>query len=157
MAEHSDMQHPLPDLTNPDMRHENRDVNVWAVGKVGIALILTTIASLLLMFGMFRYLQVRENEAQIPPPTTFSINPNALPPEPNVMFNQHEADNREEILSNEQKQLTEYGWVDKEHGVVHIPIDRAMDLVVQRGLPAHPQTNEQIHRALGGPAPAQVK
>ncbi|HEY1239063.1 MAG TPA: hypothetical protein VGF16_00845 [Bryobacteraceae bacterium] len=156
MAEHRDIPHPLPDLTNPDMRHEHRDVNVWAVGKVGIALVLTTIASLLLMFGMFRYLEVRENAAQIQP-TTFSINPNALPPEPNVMFNQHEPQNREEILGNEEKQLKEYGWVDKEHGVVRIPIDRAMDLVVQRGVPAHPQTDQQIHRELGGPAPAQVK
>ncbi|MEP6810905.1 MAG: hypothetical protein ABI992_11735, partial [Chthoniobacterales bacterium] len=31
--------------------------------------------------------------------------------------------------------LHHYGWVDKQHGVLRIPIDRAMDLIVERGLP----------------------
>lgn len=140
MAENNRTQHPLPDLTNPDLRHEHRDVNVWAVGKVGIALILTTIASLLLMFGVFRYLEVRENAAQIPPASVKTINPNNLPPEPNVMFNEHESTNQQDIRVDEDKMLNGYGWVDQAHGIVRIPIDRAMDLVAQRGLPARPQT-----------------
>jgi hypothetical protein len=140
MADHNRTQHSLPDLTNPDMRHEHRDVNVWAVGKVGIALILTTIASLLLMFGVFRYLQVRENAAQIPPASFSSLNPNALPPEPNLMFNEHEATNQQDFRADENKMLNGYGWVDQTHGIVRIPVDRAMDLLVQRGLPARPQT-----------------
>jgi hypothetical protein len=139
MAEHNPTPQPLPDLSIPDLRHEHRDVNVWAVGKVGIALILTTIASLLLMFGVFRYLEVRENAAQIPPPYTTTLNPNRLPPEPNLMFNEHEAINREDIRADEDKLLNGYSWVDQAHGVVRIPIDRAMDLVAQRGLPARPQ------------------
>jgi hypothetical protein len=32
--------------------------------------------------------------------------------------------------------LTTYGWVDQQKGIVRVPIDRAMDLVLQRGLPA---------------------
>ncbi len=31
--------------------------------------------------------------------------------------------------------LRGYGWVDRNKGVVSLPIDRAMDLVAQRGLP----------------------
>jgi len=31
--------------------------------------------------------------------------------------------------------LYSYGWVDEKAGTVHIPIERAMDLIVQRGLP----------------------
>ena len=31
--------------------------------------------------------------------------------------------------------LSEYGWVDKDAGVVHIPIARAMDLSIARGFP----------------------
>jgi hypothetical protein len=29
--------------------------------------------------------------------------------------------------------LEHYGWVDRDKGVVHIPIDRAMDLLAERG------------------------
>lgn len=36
----------------------------------------------------------------------------------------------------EQQELTTYGWVDQGKGVVHIPVDRAMDLTLERGLPA---------------------
>ena len=40
-------------------------------------------------------------------------------------------------LKNDQRAvLTSYGWVDKPNGVVHIPIDRAMEVTLQRGLPA---------------------
>ena len=39
----------------------------------------------------------------------------------------------------EEEQLNSYGWVDQNAGVVHIPIDRAMELVAQRGLPTTPQ------------------
>jgi len=45
--------------------------------------------------------------------------------------------NRElaEMRRDEQKQLTSYGWVDRSRGTVHMPIDRALDLTLQRGLP----------------------
>jgi hypothetical protein len=32
--------------------------------------------------------------------------------------------------------LSEYGWVDRDAGIVRIPIDRAIDLLAERGLPA---------------------
>ena len=43
--------------------------------------------------------------------------------------------------------LASYGWVDKANGVVHIPIERAMSLTLQRGLPA---------REGGSAAPDQI-
>ncbi len=36
----------------------------------------------------------------------------------------------------EETQLNHYGWIDKEAGVVRIPIERAMDLLAERGLAA---------------------
>ena len=38
--------------------------------------------------------------------------------------------------ANEQQKLNSYGWVDRSGGVIRIPIDRAMDLTAERGLPA---------------------
>ena len=35
----------------------------------------------------------------------------------------------------EHELLSTYGWVEKDKGVVRIPIDRAMDLLAERGLP----------------------
>ena len=41
-----------------------------------------------------------------------------------------------QLRATEDAALTTYGWVDRKNGIVHIPIDRAMDLILQRGLPA---------------------
>jgi hypothetical protein len=36
-------------------------------------------------------------------------------------------------------QLNSAGWIDKNAGVAHIPVERAIDLVTQRGLPVRSQ------------------
>ncbi|MCA9619680.1 MAG: hypothetical protein KC731_11660 [Myxococcales bacterium] len=38
--------------------------------------------------------------------------------------------------SQQADKLTRYRWVDEKNGVVAIPIERAMDLLSERGLPA---------------------
>jgi hypothetical protein len=43
------------------------------------------------------------------------------------------------FLMNQEQQLNGYGWADEKSGVAHIPIERAMELTVQRGLPVRPQ------------------
>lgn len=35
----------------------------------------------------------------------------------------------------EDTKLNSYGWVDRDSGILRIPIERAMDLIAQRGLP----------------------
>ena len=47
------------------------------------------------------------------------------------------------IRMAEEKTLYSYGWVDEKAGTVRIPIERAMDLLVQRGLPVRPQGAER--------------
>jgi hypothetical protein len=42
-----------------------------------------------------------------------------------------------DFLMNQENQLNSYGWVDEKAGVAHIPIERAMELMVQRGIPVY--------------------
>jgi len=44
-----------------------------------------------------------------------------------------------EFLEKQDKILDSYDWVDPKNGVVRIPIERAMELLAQRGLPVLPQ------------------
>ena len=39
----------------------------------------------------------------------------------------------------EEKKLNSYDWIDQKAGIARIPIDRAMQLLAQRGLPTRPQ------------------
>jgi hypothetical protein len=52
-----------------------------------------------------------------------------------------ETDERNELNDfrmQEANQLNSYGWVDQKAGVAHIPIERAMQLIAERGLPVQP-------------------
>jgi len=44
-----------------------------------------------------------------------------------------------DYLMNQEKHLNSYGWVDEQSGVAYIPIERAMELIRERGLPVLPQ------------------
>ncbi len=57
-----------------------------------------------------------------------------LPPEPRLQTNPRE--DLADLRRAEERVLDSYGWVDKDAGVVRIPIDDAMRLTVERGLPA---------------------
>jgi hypothetical protein len=46
-----------------------------------------------------------------------------------------------DFLMDQEDQLNSYGWVDEKAGVAHIPIERAMELTVQRGLPVYSQNS----------------
>jgi hypothetical protein len=48
-----------------------------------------------------------------------------------------------ELHGREDLLLDHYTWVDKPGGAVRIPIDRAMELIAQRGLPVAPDTQHQ--------------
>jgi hypothetical protein len=56
-----------------------------------------------------------------------------LPPAPRLQQNPQQA--LRELRAAQQSQLTGYGWVDKDAGIARMPIEEAMRIVVERGLP----------------------
>jgi len=59
-----------------------------------------------------------------------------LPPEPRLQTTPEldlQAYRREE-----RRRAASWGWIDEKTGVVHIPVERALEIVAARGLPAHP-------------------
>ena len=48
---------------------------------------------------------------------------------------EHPAIELKELHSQEDRILSTYGWTDKKAGLVRIPIDRAMELQLERGFP----------------------
>jgi hypothetical protein len=55
------------------------------------------------------------------------------PPNPQLQANPPQE--LREMHENEDMLLGSYGWVDQSKGIVHIPIDQAIDIVAQKGLP----------------------
>ena len=65
----------------------------------------------------------------------------------------------DQIRIDEAQTLSTYDWVDQKAGTVRIPIDRAMDLIAQRGLPVRPQASSQVppERQTSNAAPEKQK
>jgi hypothetical protein len=64
---------------------------------------------------------VLAEEHQIPPPPKLEANPTAE--------NQGDA-------AAERRVLESYGWIDRDAGIVRVPVERALELVLKEGLPA---------------------
>lgn len=58
-----------------------------------------------------------------------------------------------EFRAKEEAELNSYGWIDRTAGVVRIPVARAMDLLLERGLPVRTGTNAPTT----GPSPYQLQ
>src|SRR5262249_11173196 len=118
---------------NPAVRHEESDVDIRGILGFAVGLIVVAIIVDLLVWVLFRYLDAREGRQTAVESPPAAQQPQRLPPEPRLQTNPRE--DLRELRAGEDETLTTYGWVDRNNGVVRIPIDEAMKLVVQRGLP----------------------
>ena len=71
------------------------------------------------------------------------------------MLETNERGQLRDFLMNQENQLNSYGWVDEKAGVAHIPIEHAMELIVQRGLPVVPPGKAGESATPAGKAPEQ--
>jgi hypothetical protein len=55
----------------------------------------------------------------------------------------------EKVRESTNKMLTSYGWVKKSDGIAHIPIDRAKDMIAEKGLSAlpSPTISDELQKA----------
>ena len=144
MPEHDDLKDF--GVLNPETHHETSDVDVrgilWFV-VIFLAFAVVTHLVLYFLYGFF----VHKARGDIQPPRTAIKVPARLPETPRLQpfpqKTQKGSDippyvstpviDMEEMRATEQDALKNPGWVDKDHGIVRIPIDRAKQMIVQRG------------------------
>jgi hypothetical protein len=139
MAEHvrpQDSSH----IDNVDVEHEHRDVNVRLILAVAGGLVVTAVIVHLAMFGLFRYFEERE-AVRKPRAYPLASLETQLPPEPRIQA--RPAENLMELQRRDQDILSNYGWVDERAGIARIPIEQAMRLTVERGLPTRAPSDQR--------------
>ncbi len=109
------------------------DVDTRGVLLFGLGLGVSMLLILGAVWVLFRVLEKRQERSDtlIQPQVAESLR--RTPPEPRL-----EPDPlalRRGLRAREDAQLSSYGWVDRGSGVVHISIDRAMEIVLKRGVP----------------------
>lgn len=114
--------------------HELSDLNPRAIAIFGIALAATVIACMILAVWIFNYLAARETKQDVPPSPLAKAE---APPEPRLQLSAPK--DLAERRAVEEKILNSYDWVNRQAGTVRIPIERAMQLLAERGLAASPK------------------
>jgi hypothetical protein len=143
----SELQHGSPQQNGG---FERQDLQPRGVIYFLLGLGIATVICLFVLKGVYGFLDQRERALQPPvsplitnaPEDTRHIAP-AYPETafPNPRLEENERDQLSGFLTKEEQTLYSYGWVDEKEGIVRIPIERAMDLIVERGLPVRPGDN----------------
>ena len=128
--------------------YERSDIGAKGVLYFLLGLAVAGLFAYLIVDGLYSYLDKRSETQQTPvnplvtnaPVDTRHI-PNDYPKSafPDPRLENDERGQLNDIRLTEEQTLSAYDYIDKNAGTVRIPIDRAMDLIAQRGLPVRTQ------------------
>jgi len=117
--------------------YEKTDAHAGDTYRAGLYILGVMFLTALVLVPMYRLLGRSEARAQKPGASVLKPDAGATAPafprlvasEPAVLA---------EFRAHEESFLTSYGWVEKDKGIARMPIDAAMQIVAERGLPAFP-------------------
>jgi hypothetical protein len=117
--------------------YEKTDARAGPTIRAGLAILAVMFLTALVLVPMYRVLARREAAKQPPPAEVVRTEisepaaafPRLLTSEPAALA---------EFRAQEEALLASYGWVEKDRGVVRIPITEAMRIVAESGLPTFP-------------------
>lgn len=161
MPEH--IQYEDDDLFNPETHHESSDVPVRPLFIFIVIFIVFAIVSHIALWFLYKAFVKAENSRQDPHNTAVARPADADVPKNQPLLQPFPVGNSlpqtttpvsdmVDMRRAEEQALTTYAWVDKQQGIVRMPIARAKELTAQRlaaagGPPASPPA---------GPAPSPV-
>lgn len=111
---------------------EGDGINYRGIVVFVAILVATTLVCELIVVGMYKMFDAQSRATGVAR-APLSAPAGTLPPPPNLLMN--EPANLTQFREREVNELTTYGWLDKNAGTVRLPIDRAKELILERGLP----------------------
>lgn len=128
-----------PSRDSLERGHEASDIRLRPILMAGLILAVLGVVGPLVLFPVFDF--VLSRQAAQDPPLPPLARTDQTPPEPRLQTSPPR--DWEELVTRQRAILDGYSWVDQPGGAVRIPIERAMDLIVERDLlPVRPDTGE---------------
>ena len=112
--------------------HEESVVELRPIILFGVILVVMSALSFAVVWLMLDFLRI--NQARKDVPLSTLADPQALPPAPRLQVSPGQ--DLKQTRQTEDTVLSAYRWVDKDAGVVGIPVEQAIKILAQRGLPA---------------------
>jgi hypothetical protein len=142
MSAPSHAGHPQGPLDNPDVQHETGDINVSAVVWFVVILSVVVLSMNASMWAMFKALQhfERTNEP--------AVSPLARPPAQVKDFPAPSSQTTpwtdlKTFRAEQLRHAENYGWVDEKLGIAHVPIAKAKEMLLKKGIPVRPELAEE--------------
>ena len=112
--------------------YERRDADVGSLFIIVLTLFVLCALTFLAVAIMMNYFKIEEpkrtaGSANLPATRSEEFPPPGLEVKPGASL--------AKLRAAEEADLNSYGWIDRNAGTVRIPIERAMDLLLERGLP----------------------
>lgn len=121
--------------TPPGAQYEHTDIEPSIASKFAIWLAVSMVISAGIVYATFWFFEGREaalsREGQRYP---LAVGQVKEPPAPRLQTQPFK--DVYLLRQAEAEKLNSYAWIDKDGGIVRLPIARAMELTLQRGLPA---------------------
>jgi hypothetical protein len=130
--------------------HEHKDIKIRGILIFTVVLVLVTIA-IQIVLGLWLSSLGYDTEAEARKASPRLADNSGQFPAPRLQGNP--GSDMARLRRAETRALERTGWVDKTQGIAHIPIERAMDLIVAQGLPVR----KQGEPASAPAAPAEAK
>jgi len=124
------MAHP-PEHADNGSGHEKKEVNIKIIIETLIGLTISVAVACIVVWAVFYLFK-----AKSPDRISADSGLTQYPPSPRIQV--HPEEELKDLHTMEDRVLNGYRWVDPKTGVVHIPIEKAIDAVVTT-LPERPQ------------------
>ena len=121
----------MPEKVLSAARHEPTDVTARFI-LIGVPLVLGTVIALALLVLWLFPGAMSARSMRLP-----------LPHYPSPQLQPNPREDMARFYQEEMGRLNGTGWIDKAHGIAHIPISDAMRLVAQEGIAGWPTSTEK--------------
>jgi hypothetical protein len=131
----------------PGAQYEHTDIDPAVGYKFALWLAVAMFISFGIVYGTFWFFERREEAASVAakqyPLVSKEDADKKEPPTPHLQKQPFK--DIYMLRQGETEKLTSYGWVDKDGGIARIPIDRAMDVMLEKGFPARTEGGNALN------------
>ena len=124
---------------DPNARWEKRDAHIPALVQFAFWMAVVLAVTMTGMYFAFNSFKKANPMGPTMSPMVAENATRVMPPKPLLQVRPHQE--LKDYCSAQQEQVTTYGWVDQPSGVVRVPIDRAEELILAKGLPARSEAD----------------
>lgn len=140
MSTHSN--EPIGEAQRDELRklgYDRTDMSPFGVTMVIVYFLVSTAVFILIAFYIYRFMANHleaQREAESKPKVSARRLPD--PPHPLLQSNVTAHTDIKDLRDREHRILNSYGWVDRSIDIAHIPVERAIAVMAEQGVPAQP-------------------